>query len=134
LILATGIGLTITNTCAVLEGLFGHQSEFVRTPKYRIEGPVEGNRRRIFKNAYRRRSHLVPALEVLVGGYFAFAVRHALGNEHYLTAMFLCLFVIGYLGTGLLSLFQPGWERVAEALSGPAAALRRPFAKEVQES
>jgi cellulose synthase/poly-beta-1,6-N-acetylglucosamine synthase-like glycosyltransferase len=37
LILATGIGLTITNACAVVEALLGKQSEFVRTPKYRIE-------------------------------------------------------------------------------------------------
>ena len=133
-ILATGIGLTITNTCAVLEGLLGHQSEFVRTPKYRMEDRNGGSKMRYFRNVYRRRTHWVAVVEILIGSYFAFAVRHALGNENYATAMFLCLFVIGYLGTGLFSLFQARWDRVAGALSGHIAALRRPFTKGLQES
>jgi cellulose synthase/poly-beta-1,6-N-acetylglucosamine synthase-like glycosyltransferase len=133
-ILATGIGLTITNTCAVLEGLFGHQSEFVRTPKYRIEDRTAGNRARYFKNVYRRRTHWVAVVEILIGSYFAFAVHHALGNANYATALFLCLFVIGYLGTGLFSLFQERWDWLAGTLSAQIAALRRPFAKGLQES
>jgi len=31
-----GIGLTITNTIAVLEALVGKQTAFARTPKYRV--------------------------------------------------------------------------------------------------
>jgi hypothetical protein len=133
-ILATGIGLTITNTCAVLEGLFGRQSEFVRTPKYRIVDSVSGHRHRFFQNAYRRRSHWVPIIEILIGSYFAFAVNHALGNENYATAMFLSLFMVGYLGTGLVSLFQGRCDRLAETLSVYFAGSRRPVAKGVQES
>ena len=34
--MALGIGLTITNSKAVLEALVGHQSAFARTPKYRV--------------------------------------------------------------------------------------------------
>ena len=34
--MALGIGLTITNTKAVLEALIGKQSAFARTPKYRV--------------------------------------------------------------------------------------------------
>src|ERR1700746_3650716 len=36
-LMALGIGLTITNTKAVLEALIGRQSAFARTPKYRGE-------------------------------------------------------------------------------------------------
>ena len=133
-ILATGIGLTISNTCAVLEALFGHQSEFVRTPKYRIEDRIAGAKDRFFKNVYRRRTHWVAVVEILIGSYFSFAVYYALGNENYGTAMFLCLFVAGYLGTGLFSLFQARWDRLAGSLAGPVAALRRPFTKGLQES
>ena len=35
-LMALGIGLTVTNTKAVMEALFGIKSPFVRTPKYRV--------------------------------------------------------------------------------------------------
>jgi len=37
-VMATGIGLAVRNSVAVIEALRGKQSEFVRTPKYRIGG------------------------------------------------------------------------------------------------
>src|ERR1017187_5403372 len=37
LLMALGIGLTVTNTIAVLEALVGKQTAFARTPKYRVE-------------------------------------------------------------------------------------------------
>ncbi len=36
-LMALGIGLTITNTIAVIEALIGRQTAFARTPKYRME-------------------------------------------------------------------------------------------------
>src|SRR6202011_2566325 len=36
-LMALGIGLTITNTIAVLEALVGKQTAFARTPKYHVE-------------------------------------------------------------------------------------------------
>ena len=35
-LMALGIGLTITNSKAVMEALVGHQTAFARTPKYRV--------------------------------------------------------------------------------------------------
>lgn len=37
-VMAVGIGLAVRNALAVIEALAGKESEFVRTPKYRIEG------------------------------------------------------------------------------------------------
>ena len=37
MVLALGVGLAINNARAVIEAIFGHQSEFTRTPKYGIE-------------------------------------------------------------------------------------------------
>src|SRR4030095_8862208 len=37
-LISIGIGLPVNNTRAVFEALFNQQSEFARTPKYRIEG------------------------------------------------------------------------------------------------
>jgi cellulose synthase/poly-beta-1,6-N-acetylglucosamine synthase-like glycosyltransferase len=37
-LMATGIGLAVTNSKAVIEAIIGKQTEFVRTPKYHLEG------------------------------------------------------------------------------------------------
>lgn len=101
-LMALGIGLTITNTRAVLEALVGKQSAFARTPKYRVESKKD----RIGATKYRKRLGWVPWLEMLIGTYFALTVYYAIDNENYITVPFLLLFVIGYWYTGLMSLLQ----------------------------
>ena len=44
-LMALGIGLTITNTRAVLEALVGQKSAFARTPKYRVESKKDQHQR-----------------------------------------------------------------------------------------
>src|SRR5882672_112386 len=100
--MALGIGLTITNTRAVLEALVGKQTAFARTPKYRIEN--KHNKAAAAK--YRKRLGWVPWIELLIGTYFALAVYYAIDNENYITVPFLMLFVLGYWCTGLMSLLQ----------------------------
>ena len=102
LLMALGIGLTITNTHAVLEALLGRRTAFARTPKYR----VESKRDRINLHRYRRPLGWVPWLELLIGGYFALTVYYAIVNENFITVPFLILFVLGYWYTGLMSLLQ----------------------------
>jgi hypothetical protein len=97
-----GIGLTITNTRAVLEALLGQKSAFARTPKYRVESKKD----KFNATKYRRRLGWVPWLELLVGSYFALTVYYAIANENYITVPFLVLFVLGYWYTGLMSLLQ----------------------------
>jgi len=101
-LMALGIGLTITNTRAVLEALLGKQTAFARTPKYRVESKKD----KVRSSPYRRRLGWVPWLELLIGGYFALTVYYALDNENYITVPFLVLFVVGYWYTGLMSLLQ----------------------------
>jgi len=101
-LMALGIGLTITNTRAVLEALIGKQSAFARTPKYRVESKKD----KVGANKYRKRLGWVPWVELLIGAYFALAIYYAVDNENYLTVPFLVLFVIGYWYTGLMSLLQ----------------------------
>jgi cellulose synthase/poly-beta-1,6-N-acetylglucosamine synthase-like glycosyltransferase len=101
-LMALGIGLTITNTRAVLEALIGKQTEFTRTPKYRMESKTD----RVRVSTYRRRLGWVPWVELLIGAYFALTVYYALDNENYITVPFLILFVLGYWYTGLMSLLQ----------------------------
>ena len=40
-LMSVGIGLAVNNTKAVFEAVFNKQSEFARTPKYRIEGDTD---------------------------------------------------------------------------------------------
>ncbi len=40
-VMAVGIGLAVRNSIAVIEALLGKESEFARTPKYRIEGRAQ---------------------------------------------------------------------------------------------
>src|SRR5213595_799588 len=101
-LMALGIGLTITNTKAVIEALIGKQTAFTRTPKYRVESKKD----KIRAGSYRRRLGWVPWIELLIGSYFALTVYYAMENENYITVPFLILFVVGYWYTGLMSLLQ----------------------------
>jgi hypothetical protein len=101
-LMALGIGLTVTNTRAVLEALVGKKTPFARTPKYHVETRKD----RVQANTYRRRLGWVPWVELLIGCYFALTVYYAVDNENYITVPFLILFVVGYWYTGLMSLLQ----------------------------
>ncbi len=101
-LMALGIGLTVTNTLAVLEALVGKKTAFARTPKYRVESKKD----KLHAAKYRKRLGWVPWIELLIGSYFAMTVYYALQNENYLTVPFLLLFVMGYWYTGLMSLLQ----------------------------
>ena len=101
--MALGIGLTITNSKAVMEALIGKQSAFARTPKYRV---VSKKERSMAAKKYRKRLGWIPWIELLIGGYFALTVWYAIANENYITVPFLVLFVFGYWYTGMMSLLQ----------------------------
>jgi len=101
-LMSIGIGLSINNTRAVFEALFNKQSEFARTPKYRIEGDADewvGKR-------YRQSVAVQPFVELALGLYFTWTVFYALANQIYATLPFLLLFQIGFLYTGLVSIVQ----------------------------
>ncbi|MDP9268703.1 MAG: glycosyltransferase family 2 protein [Acidobacteriota bacterium] len=120
-LMALGIGLTLTNTRAVLEALFGIQSAFKRTPKYSVQKKGE----RAMAQKYRRRLGWVPWLEMLVGCYFAYTVWYAIVNQNFITVPFLTLFVFGYWVTGLMSLLQGRFERSGSAAT--AEMHEKPF-------
>jgi len=107
-LMALGIGLTITNTKAVLEALVGHKSAFARTPKYRVQNKGEAS---AAKRKYRKRLGIIPWIELLIGCYFAWTVYYAVTTENFFTVPFLLLFVLGYWYTGLLSIFQGLFDR-----------------------
>jgi cellulose synthase/poly-beta-1,6-N-acetylglucosamine synthase-like glycosyltransferase len=120
-LMALGIGLTVTNTRAVMEALFGVQSAFKRTPKYRVQGKGEKS---VAASKYRKRLGVVPWIELIIGTYFAAAVYYAISNENYITVPFLMIFVLGYWYTGLMSLLQGRFDRFTGL---PAEPHTKPF-------
>jgi cellulose synthase/poly-beta-1,6-N-acetylglucosamine synthase-like glycosyltransferase len=106
-LMALGIGLTVTNTKAVVEALLGIKSPFARTPKYRVAKKGEVTH----AAKYRKRLMLAPWIELFIGTYFLMAIVYTFSNHNYFTAPFLILFVIGYWYTGLMSLLQGRFER-----------------------
>lgn len=108
-LMALGIGLTLTNTKAVLEALLGMKSPFARTPKYRVQSKTD----KVMGQKYRRRLGLVPWLELLVGCYFIVMCIYAYTSGNYWTIPFLLLFVIGYCCTGLMSLLQGRFDKLS---------------------
>jgi hypothetical protein len=111
-LMGLGIGLTITNTKAVLEAIVGKQTAFVRTPKYRV---VTKQDKSMAAKKYRKRLGWIPYIELLIGCYFALTVWYAIANENYFTVPFLFLFVFGYWYTGLMSLLQGRFDSLVAA-------------------
>ena len=81
----------------MFEALFGKQTEFARTPKYRIEGDAD----EWVGKKYRQAVAVQPLIELALGLYFTCTVFYALANQIYGTLPFLVLFQIGFLYTGL---------------------------------
>jgi len=101
-LMSIGIGLCVNNTRAVLEALFGKQSEFARTPKYGIERSSD----EWAGKKYHQSVGIQPMIELGLGLYFSATVFYALVNQIYGTLPFLVLFQVGFLYMGLLSIFQ----------------------------
>src|SRR5215213_2887824 len=101
-LISIGIGLCVNNTKAVVEALFDKQTEFTRTPKYRIEGDTD----EWVTKRYRQSVTIQPLIELGLGFYFTATVFYALSHGIYGTLPFLVLFQIGFLYTGLLSIVQ----------------------------
>ena len=108
MLMAVGVGLTIINTRAVLEAIFGVQTSFVRTPKFAI-----GEKQVALENKkYRARSGWLPYLEIAIGTYFVGMMVFAVTTYNFLSLPFLALFVFGYYWAGFTTLFQEHQSRL----------------------
>ncbi len=102
LMMALGIGLSINNARAVVEGLFGHDNEFIRTPKHGIVARSEGWK----KKKYKAGKAMHSLIEIAFGLYFVVTIALAIVTGSWISIPFLVLFMIGFLYVGSLSLYQ----------------------------
>ncbi len=103
LVMALGIGLAFSNARAVLEALMGIKSEFVRTPKYSVEGSADETWK---MKKYKRKRGLLPLFELSFSLYFLLAILYAVHMDLFGTIPFLCLFFFGYGYMGVMSIWQ----------------------------
>jgi cellulose synthase/poly-beta-1,6-N-acetylglucosamine synthase-like glycosyltransferase len=99
-LMSLGIGMSVSNSKAVLEALLGINSSFKRTPKYRIESKKD----RWVTKAYLRKTGVMPLFELSMGVYFILVILYAFANRNYPTIPFLLLFVIGFTYMGVMSI------------------------------
>ncbi|HZN61747.1 MAG TPA: cellulose synthase family protein, partial [Planctomycetota bacterium] len=104
MLLSLGIGMCVSNTRAVLEGLFSRDGgEFVRTPKYAIADRKQTFSGKKYKVAMRL---LVPGVELALGVWFAAIICYSIAGGMYFAIPFQALFMIGFLYVAFLSIFQ----------------------------
>jgi hypothetical protein len=101
--MAVSIGLSINNARAVLEGLFGHESEFVRTPKHGVESRKDTWAQKRYKAGAASISTWV---EIGFGLYIVGTILLAVLSGSWVSIPFLVLFMVGFLYVGTLSLHQ----------------------------
>ncbi|HWS87210.1 MAG TPA: glycosyltransferase [Pyrinomonadaceae bacterium] len=116
LVMGLGIGLAFSNARAVLEALLRIKTEFVRTPKYRVEGVTDATWKR---KKYRRGRGWLPAFELSFALYFLLAIWYAARMGMWGTIPFLSLFCFGYGYMGVMSLLQTAGLRRLFGAFGP---------------
>jgi len=107
-LMAVGVALTVINTRAVIEALLGIRTAFVRTAKYAVgDRPMSLEARK-----YRRKSGLLPYIEITVGTYFVVMIAFAIDTYNFFSIPFLLLFVAGYYWAGFGTLYQEQQSRL----------------------
>ena len=116
LVMGLGIGLAFSNARAVLEALLGVKSEFVRTPKYRVEETTDATWKR---KKYKRKRGWLPLLELSFAVYFLLAIAYSARLHMWGTIPFLLLFFFGFGYMGVMSLLQTASGKRLAALWRP---------------
>jgi hypothetical protein len=108
ILMALGIGLSINNGRAAIEGLFGHNVEFVRTPK---RGAIDGDPG---LGTYRGRWPWHNTIELLFGVYCTGTLVIAIATRNWASVPFLLLFCGGFTYVGVTSVYEGFRLRLAQ--------------------
>ncbi len=111
-LIAAGVALTVINTRAVLEALFGIKTGFVRTPKYAVTGGAAAQPQKQAIAAYRSKSGWLPYIEFGIGTYFLVMVLYAIDTYNFLAVPLLSIFVSGYYWASISTLHHEYKDRM----------------------
>lgn len=95
LALAIGLGMSIANSKAIFEALFGHRSDFIRTPK--IGDAAAGN-------FYLEKRRSLPILEFVFAAYFAGIVGYAIFQSAWIAVPLPFLSSLGFFYVAIQSI------------------------------
>ena len=106
-LMALGLGISFNNARAALEGLFGKDSEFVRTPKFGVgAGAHEWKTKAGRIVGRKRRGRLQPWLELGVGLYLLVAMVLCCTRIRVTASVpFILLFIVGYFYVSLATFY-----------------------------
>jgi cellulose synthase/poly-beta-1,6-N-acetylglucosamine synthase-like glycosyltransferase len=93
-VVAYSMGLSISNTNAIIEGWFHKKHVFTRTPKY-------GDSKKTYRPETKS---IIPFLEVLLGIYVLVNLIYVIANLQIILIPFLFLYSLGFLSLGLSSI------------------------------
>jgi cellulose synthase/poly-beta-1,6-N-acetylglucosamine synthase-like glycosyltransferase len=99
---ALGAGISINNSKAVFEALFGRTSEFKRTPKLAVTSRGDNWRTR----SYTSSKELTTLIELAVGFLFLSQTFYAVFMKHIVWIPFLVIIQFGFFYTSMLSIFH----------------------------
>ncbi|MEK7669876.1 MAG: cellulose synthase family protein [Bacteroidota bacterium] len=100
LFMAASMGFAVNNSRAVFEALFRKKSDFIRTPKYAIQGKNDSWRE---KKYARRKVDWVVAVEIILALYCFFGVISSLYYMEIAAVPFQLLFFFGFSSVAALS-------------------------------
>ncbi|MEX0737264.1 MAG: glycosyltransferase family 2 protein, partial [Bacteroidota bacterium] len=103
LFMAGSMGFAVNNSRAVFEGLLRKKSEFIRTPKYRIQGKNDSWREKKYAPL---KLHWVVLVEILLAVYCFFGVISSLYYLEIAAVPFQLLYFLGFAFVSALSIRQ----------------------------
>jgi hypothetical protein len=109
MLMALGIGTSISNTKAIIEAFLDRQSEFVRTPKYGTGKPTAP----AVRSRQKRKFNWLPYVEFVFGLYMVFCTVCSLINykRAAMSTPFLMIFAFGFFYVSIMT-FQGEYQRV----------------------
>jgi cellulose synthase/poly-beta-1,6-N-acetylglucosamine synthase-like glycosyltransferase len=112
-VMSLGIGMAVNQTRAVVEGLFGSDVTFVRTPK---DGSTN-QRTGAVPSRYRIARGWTAIIELSLAAYYALSIAVVISNGWWASLPFLVVFGLGFGFVGLSSVFDGRW-RARVGLAG----------------
>ncbi len=103
LLMGVGVGISLNNARAALEGFLGHQSEFVRTPKFGVSDDRDTSWRGKLSSGIDPK-RLQSLIEVGLAGYMMVCMFYAFMMEIWVGLFFMSLFAGGFFYVGIMSL------------------------------
>lgn len=116
LLMGLGMGMSLNNARAVLEGWFQSGGEFVRTPKYRIESRGDEWRAKSYRP---QRQRWNPVMEAALLLYLIATAVYSIYQGLWWTVPFLCIFVGGYGYVTVLTFMESSWLAGTKSKSAP---------------